>query len=58
MPPMDQRRRSYPAALRVSRTIPSRPAGLRLTRVMGTFRMIESSVKINDELCTTTFMGR
>jgi len=29
-----------------------------LTREIGTFRMIESNVKINDELCTTTFMGK
>lgn len=33
-------------------------SGLRFTRVIGTFSRIESTVKINDELCTTTFMGR
>jgi hypothetical protein len=45
-------------ALLGSRRVSSRPAGLRLTRVIGTFRRIESSVNINDELWTTTFMGR
>jgi hypothetical protein len=48
----------YPVALLGSRRVSSRVSGRRLTRVIGTFRMIESNVKISDELWTTTFMGR
>src|ERR1700729_3091976 len=46
-----------PAALDVWSCSPAR-SGLRFTRVIGTLSRIESTVKISDELCTTTFMGR
>jgi hypothetical protein len=42
--------RPYPVAALVSLRVTSRPTGFRFTRVIGTFRMIESKVKINDEL--------
>jgi hypothetical protein len=50
--------RRYPEARWGSRRVSSRPARLRFTRVIGTFRMIDSNVKTSDELWTTTFMGR